>query len=101
MKSQACIQKTKRYLSKKKSHIDVSDSFALVCTKRKVNKLSKDYRQCSTNVINNYSVSTPFLCNENIVKICPWWVFTLFSPSNRLLDVAVIRHLSWKKIIMS
>lgn len=68
---------------------------------RKANELSKDYRQCSTNVINNYSVSIPFLCNENIVKMCPWWLFALFSPINRLLDMTVIRHLSWKKIIMS
>lgn len=46
-------------------------------------------------------MSTSFLCNENIVMMRPWWFFALFSPINRLLDMTVIRHLSWKKIIMS
>lgn len=84
------FKKAKRYLAWK-SHIDVSDGSAIVCTKRKANELSEDYRQCSTKVINNYSVSTPFLCNENIVKMCPWRLFALFSPINRLLDMMVIK----------
>lgn len=103
MKSQTCIQRIWKITSIKKSDPDVLDGFATVCMKRKAKNFVK-FIGNAPQVQLTITLCLPHfhaLRTEHTVKMCPWWLSVLISPINRLLDMTVIRHLSWKNIIMS